>query len=155
MKKPNNKMFKQMLEARRAEMLSHQNTQGLAVEKVADTMDEITQNAQRSLTVETLSRRAGLLRGIEEALDRIEDGSYGTCLSCQEPISVKRLTALPWAELCINCQQATEERSQEVSTAAGAAPASGGSMREEYSLSRNAVPRLSGTGTGHKPGARL
>src|SRR6478736_9996968 len=45
------------------------------------------------------------LRLIEEALDRIEAGDYGICLSCEEPIPPKRLQALPWAKYCVSCQQ--------------------------------------------------
>jgi DnaK suppressor protein len=45
------------------------------------------------------------LRMIEEALDRIEAGDYGVCLSCEEPIPAKRLEALPWAKFCVSCQQ--------------------------------------------------
>ena len=45
------------------------------------------------------------LRLIEEALDRIEAGDYGICLSCEEPIPSKRLQALPWAKYCVSCQQ--------------------------------------------------
>jgi DnaK suppressor protein len=45
------------------------------------------------------------LRMIEEALDRIEAGDYGVCLSCEEPIPAKRLEALPWAKFCVTCQQ--------------------------------------------------
>jgi DnaK suppressor protein len=45
------------------------------------------------------------LKLIEEALDRIEAGDYGVCLSCEEPIPSKRLQALPWARYCVNCQQ--------------------------------------------------
>ena len=45
------------------------------------------------------------LKLIEEALDRIEAGDYGICLSCEEPIPAKRLQALPWAKYCVTCQQ--------------------------------------------------
>jgi DnaK suppressor protein len=45
------------------------------------------------------------LKMIEEALDRIEAGDYGTCLSCEEPIPPKRLEALPWAKHCVTCQE--------------------------------------------------
>ncbi|MBZ5590941.1 MAG: TraR/DksA family transcriptional regulator [Acidobacteriia bacterium] len=45
------------------------------------------------------------LKLIEEALDRIEAGDYGICLSCEEPIPAKRLEALPWAKFCVTCQQ--------------------------------------------------
>jgi DnaK suppressor protein len=45
------------------------------------------------------------LKMIEEALDRIEAGDYGICLSCEEPIPAKRLQALPWAKHCVSCQE--------------------------------------------------
>jgi DnaK suppressor protein len=45
------------------------------------------------------------LRLIEEALDRIHSGDYGTCLSCEEPIPAKRLHAVPWARYCVSCQE--------------------------------------------------
>jgi DnaK suppressor protein len=45
------------------------------------------------------------LRLIEEALDRIHSGDYGTCLACEEPIPGKRLHALPWAKYCVSCQE--------------------------------------------------
>ena len=56
------------------------------------------------------------LRMIDEALDRFESGEYGICLSCEEEIPSKRLTALPWAQYCVPCQEQvnldalTEER---------------------------------------------
>jgi len=46
-----------------------------------------------------------LLREISDALQRIEQGNYGTCLECEEPISVKRLNAVPWARYCVTCQE--------------------------------------------------
>jgi len=45
------------------------------------------------------------LRMIDEALDRLESGDYGICLSCDEQIPGKRLTALPWAKYCVPCQE--------------------------------------------------
>lgn len=48
-----------------------------------------------------------LLREIHEALARMDDDSYGLCLDCEEPISGKRLEAIPWARLCITCQEET------------------------------------------------
>jgi DnaK suppressor protein len=46
------------------------------------------------------------LRLIEEALDRLNSGDYGICLSCEEPIPPKRLRAVPWARYCVRCQEA-------------------------------------------------
>jgi DnaK suppressor protein len=46
-----------------------------------------------------------LLREIADALQRIEHGTYGVCLECEEPISAKRLEAVPWARYCVTCQE--------------------------------------------------
>lgn len=51
-----------------------------------------------------------LLREIADALQRIEQGTYGVCLECEEPISVKRLDAVPWARYCVACQEAIAAR---------------------------------------------
>jgi DnaK suppressor protein len=45
------------------------------------------------------------LRLIDEALDRIRTGDYGSCAGCEGAISSKRLKALPWAKYCIECQE--------------------------------------------------
>jgi DnaK suppressor protein len=46
----------------------------------------------------------GQLRLVEEALDRLDAGDYGTCQACEGPIAEKRLRALPWARYCVTCQ---------------------------------------------------
>ena len=45
------------------------------------------------------------LRQIQEALDRLQLGEFGMCLSCAEAIPAKRLQALPWAKYCVGCQE--------------------------------------------------
>src|SRR5947199_3291043 len=46
-----------------------------------------------------------LLREISDALQRIEQGTYGVCLECEEPFTVQRLEAVPWARYCVTCQE--------------------------------------------------
>ena len=46
-----------------------------------------------------------LLREVQDALQRIAHGAYGVCFECDEPISVKRLDAVPWAKFCVSCQE--------------------------------------------------
>ena len=53
-------------------------------------------------------RRAEQLREIEAALRRIDDGSYGDCEHCEEPINPRRLDADPTARLCIDCASKSE-----------------------------------------------
>ena len=45
------------------------------------------------------------LRQIQQALDRLQLGEYGICLSCEDSIATKRLQALPWAKYCVKCQE--------------------------------------------------
>ena len=45
------------------------------------------------------------LRMVDEALDRLDAGDYGICLSCEEPIAPKRLRAISWARYCVACQE--------------------------------------------------
>ena len=65
--------------------------------------------AQYSLEEAISLRLNGLeysqLRQIQEALDRLQLGEYGICLSCEAPIPPKRLEALPWAKYCVSCQE--------------------------------------------------
>jgi len=51
-----------------------------------------------------------LLREISDALLRIGNGTYGICMQCEEPISPKRLDAVPWARYCVKCQEAIAAR---------------------------------------------
>lgn len=51
-----------------------------------------------------------LLREVQDALMRIEHGAYGICYECEEPISQKRLDAVPWAKYCVPCQERIAQR---------------------------------------------
>ena len=53
-------------------------------------------------------RELKMLREVRIALTRIEHGSYGICLNCDEEIGTKRLRATPWMSLCIACQELDE-----------------------------------------------
>jgi len=53
----------------------------------------------------------GLLRDIQDALRRLEEGGYGLCLECEQPISSKRLSAVPWTRYCASCQERFADRS--------------------------------------------
>jgi len=64
---------------------------------------------RRNLAANRMDWAAFLIRQASEALGRIDDGSYGLCLQCGQPISAKRLAALPWVALCIGCQEGKSE----------------------------------------------
>jgi DnaK suppressor protein len=64
--------------------------------------------AEREMAMENLDRETALARRVRAAMERIEHGSYGVCPKCEGPISPKRQRAIPWAELCIICQEWTD-----------------------------------------------
>ncbi|MCC6365756.1 MAG: TraR/DksA family transcriptional regulator [Bryobacterales bacterium] len=78
------------------------------VERTADEMDQIQEAESRELAARNLDSLARQLRLVDEALDRIEEGDYGICVECDEEIGLKRLTAVPWAQRCLRCQEASE-----------------------------------------------
>jgi DnaK suppressor protein len=61
-----------------------------------------------SLQATNLNRHRATLRAIEEALLRIDEGTYGTCEDCGEEIAVGRLNAVPFALRCVECQEIQE-----------------------------------------------
>ena len=85
-----------------------QNRDGIAIEKSADQMDEIQYASERELAIRNVDRESQLLRQVKAALRRIQDGSFGTCAECESAISPRRLVALPWALLCIQCQETAD-----------------------------------------------
>ena len=75
-----------------------------------DPNDRATQESDFSMELRTRDRERKLLSKIDEALERIEDGSYGFCEETGEPISLKRLDARPIATLSIEAQERHERR---------------------------------------------
>lgn len=67
------------------------------------------------MAMENLDRESALVRRLRAAIERLNDGSYGVCLECDEDISPKRLAAIPWAELCIHCQEKADRSARTVS----------------------------------------
>lgn len=72
--------------------------------------DVATDNFNRELSLDLATTEQRFLLEIEEALKRIEEGTFGNCLECQKPISLRRLAAVPHTTLCIKCQTKKEEK---------------------------------------------
>jgi DnaK suppressor protein len=107
--------FRKILEARQLELARVlRNREGIAIEKSPDALDEVQHAAERELAIRNLDRESHLLRNVRGALRRMNEGSYGTCMHCEEDISPKRLEAVPWAAYCIHCQELAD-RSQDES----------------------------------------
>lgn len=81
---------------------------------VPDPNDRATIESGRSFELRIRDRERKLLSKIDEAIARIDDGSYGICEDCDEQIGLKRLEARPVTTLCIDCKtiQETKEKSK-------------------------------------------
>src|SRR5437867_11660179 len=89
------KVFKAILKANQIELAQlMRNRDGIAIEKTPDALDETQLATERELATRNLERESKLLRSVRQALSRIEEGTYGLCLNCEEEISAKRLKAL-------------------------------------------------------------
>jgi RNA polymerase-binding transcription factor len=101
--------YKAVLESKQAELSAGlRNRDDIAIEKTPDAIDEVQLAGERELAIRNLDRESSLLRSVKSALARIADGSYGTCLHCDEEIKPKRLDAVPWTKYCIRCQEAAD-----------------------------------------------
>ena len=97
--------LKFMLEARLQEVSRDgRRRDSIVVEKAADTIDDTLLAEQRDIATQLIDRDFSEMRLIEAALRRIRDGTFGVCLRCEEPISLRRLLAVPHAAFCITCQ---------------------------------------------------
>lgn len=75
-----------------------------------DITDRATLESDRNFELRLRSREQHLLEKINEALDRIDSGTYGICEDCEEEIGLKRLEARPVATHCIDCKIKQEQR---------------------------------------------
>src|ERR1700674_2999970 len=101
--------YKEALEIKQAELVQVlRNRDGITIEKSPDALDEVQNAGERELAIRNLDRESNLFRNVRAALHRIDDGSYGVCLHCEEDISPKRLNAVPWTAYCIKCQEAAD-----------------------------------------------
>src|ERR1700683_1457936 len=98
--------FREILETKQAELTQVlRNREGIAIEKSPDALDEVQNAAERELAIRNLDRESNLLRNVRAALHRMDEGTFGVCLHCEEDISTKRLAAVPWTPFCIQCQE--------------------------------------------------
>lgn len=108
--------FREILKARQTELSQVlRNREGIVIEKSPDALDEVQHAAERELAIRNLDRESNLMRHVRGALRRMEEGHYGTCSHCDQEISPKRLAAVPWTALCIQCQEAADRNEEESS----------------------------------------
>ena len=109
--------FKEQLEAMKAEInidveqtLNEMTSQ---TGNIPDPNDRATMESDRSFELRIRGRERKLMDKVDEALARIEDGTYGVCDGCGCDIAIKRLQARPVAKYCIDCKSLQEQREKE------------------------------------------
>lgn len=108
--------FKRQLEELRDELNQNvlQTSEHLRQrEDTADPADRATQEEEHSLELRTRDRERKLLKKINAALQRIENGTFGYCEETGEPIGIARLYARPTATLCIEAKERHERRERQ------------------------------------------
>ena len=106
--------YREILEKKHSELAQVlRNREGIAIEKSPDALDEVQHAAERELAIRNLDRESSLFRNVRAALQRLEEGSFGICLHCEEEISPKRLAAVPWTPYCIQCQEQADRVREE------------------------------------------
>ena len=109
--------LKKILEGRRREILSevHEKMRDVRVDGptanlqgVLDAVESSEADIQEDIELALIQMKAETLQKIDEALTRLDEGSYGYCFECGEEISQQRLRALPFAVRCKDCEEARE-----------------------------------------------
>jgi RNA polymerase-binding transcription factor len=113
--------LKAILEERRREIMSEVQGRmrdvraegaGSAVQGVLDAAESSELDIQDEIEFALIQMKAETLHKIDEALRRLEEGTYGYCFECGDEISEKRLRALPFAVRCKDCEEAREVKMQ-------------------------------------------
>ena len=113
LKKKQIEYFKKLLNEKLDELLLEANktVSGMSdlKENMPDPADRATLESDRNFTLRIRDRERKLIGKIKDALERIENKTYGICESCGEEISQDRLKARPVTTLCINCKKRQED----------------------------------------------
>ena len=104
--------FKKLLTEQLESLLQQADGAARNLKDSADSMPDPTDRATYEMVLgfqlRIKDRESRLIKKILEALDRIEDGSYGICEECEEEIAIRRLKARPVTTLCIRCKAKQE-----------------------------------------------
>jgi DnaK suppressor protein len=93
-----------------ARLIRAQRSQLSVDDSEHELIDRIQGMSRRDEAVTFLDTLTRTLADVDAALMAMKEGSYGTCAECDEPISSRRLQAIPWASHCIRCQEMLDRR---------------------------------------------
>ena len=121
MKKVTMNKFRKLFEAQRKSILFNDRIVredfSVSTDDRFDEIDQAQTDIEQSMRMRLCNREALYLKKVDEALKRIEEGTFGECDECGEDIELRRLEARPTATLCVSCKEEQERR--ESFTAAG------------------------------------
>lgn len=105
------KKYRALLLAKREEIMKNSRQRDeICIVRSSDEMERIQLAGEREFAVRSMERESRILTQVGAALERMEDGEFGICIECEEPISPKRLAAVPWAPYCLQCQEMHDRR---------------------------------------------
>jgi DnaK suppressor protein len=112
--------FRKLLDERRQELMTEASRtvdgMGENREQFPDPTDRASLEGNRNLMLRIRDRERKLITKIDEALGRIDDGSYGKCEECGQDIGIERLRARPVTTLCIDCKSLQEAQERKIRT---------------------------------------
>jgi len=101
--------YKTFLMAKREEIMAKSHgREDLWIVQSNEQIEAVQLAGQREFAARALERERESLIQIGAALSRIEEGEFGICLDCEDPISPRRLAAVPWAAYCLHCQESRD-----------------------------------------------
>ena len=103
-------VYRENLISKRAEILAEQKEHSLSTTmdnntRQGDMADQASGTNEVHIQLKLKQTDAKILQAIEEALVRLDDGSYGVCRDCGEDIAPARLNAIPWTRVSIECKE--------------------------------------------------
>lgn len=111
MSKTQLKSFRETLETKRHELMAGGSDRDeIMIENAAEEFDRLQQQLNREVAIRNLDRESKLLKEVRAAIARLDKGTFGICLRCEEEIPEKRLKAVPWAAYCVSCQETIERQ---------------------------------------------
>ena len=108
------KAYREKLETQRQEILDMYEHdlrvgQTKSDEGAEDLVDRANSAYNREFMLSLSGSEREILKEIEDAIERLDAGEFGSCAACEEKIPVRRLQAVPWARYCIDCQELVEQ----------------------------------------------
>lgn len=114
MRKDTLKKFKRIFEAQRKKILFNDRVLrsdfAVSDDDRFDEIDQATTDVEQSMRMRLRNREILYIKKVDEALKRIDEGTFGECTECEEEIELRRLEARPTATLCVGCKEDQERK---------------------------------------------